>query len=319
MCPKLYCYTSIKLAETKRSSCLLSDCMKFLACRFYRVVYQVEKQQCFSPDEVLRRARRRLGDTNYSLPRNNCEHFATDCKTGKPKSLQGWTFWEITGKGALVGLFSNHDQLKMVTEYHWLLEVKKILGLQTSVELKCSDLLQKGWTSFVKLYEKFGIKFLDLKQTLRPIVNTFMQVFLHDCKRGIREMAMPNLKEMELNCGGRSTFYNKFKISKFTLLIAVLTEGTLALNDIDEAFQRKMTNEISSRDYQETVLKRVTSGVSSVPMLAIGSAIGQDFTPGPILGAIIGGMVGNYLGKLAAGNVLSPVLMEVLPWVNLHY
>jgi hypothetical protein len=44
--------------------------------------------QCDPPKTVLARARRRLFENRYHLVFNNCEHFATWCKTGKHKSEQ---------------------------------------------------------------------------------------------------------------------------------------------------------------------------------------------------------------------------------------
>ena len=41
-----------------------------------------------SPKEVVRNAEKRIGEKNYSLTDKNCEHFATQCKTGKPRSKQ---------------------------------------------------------------------------------------------------------------------------------------------------------------------------------------------------------------------------------------
>lgn len=42
----------------------------------------------FTPDVVLRRATSRLGEHEYNLLFNNCEHFATWCKTGVSESKQ---------------------------------------------------------------------------------------------------------------------------------------------------------------------------------------------------------------------------------------
>jgi len=42
----------------------------------------------FSPKETIERAKSRLGEREYSLPFNNCEHFAIWCKTGLSKSEQ---------------------------------------------------------------------------------------------------------------------------------------------------------------------------------------------------------------------------------------
>jgi hypothetical protein len=43
---------------------------------------------CFVPDVVVSRAESRLGEENYNLLFNNCEHFATWCKTGISDSKQ---------------------------------------------------------------------------------------------------------------------------------------------------------------------------------------------------------------------------------------
>lgn len=42
----------------------------------------------YSPEETLRRARSRIGESRYSLLNNNCEHFAIWAKTGQNTSMQ---------------------------------------------------------------------------------------------------------------------------------------------------------------------------------------------------------------------------------------
>lgn len=42
----------------------------------------------YSPEETVERAKSKLGENQYSLPFNNCEHFAIWCKTGVHKSIQ---------------------------------------------------------------------------------------------------------------------------------------------------------------------------------------------------------------------------------------
>ncbi len=42
----------------------------------------------YSPEETVERARERMGEDKYSLPFNNCEHFAIWCKTGVKESHQ---------------------------------------------------------------------------------------------------------------------------------------------------------------------------------------------------------------------------------------
>lgn len=47
-----------------------------------------EYESCFEPDEVVQRALQRLHERDYDVVWNNCEHFATWCKTGDARSAQ---------------------------------------------------------------------------------------------------------------------------------------------------------------------------------------------------------------------------------------
>lgn len=51
-------------------------------------VYTKQYSVSFIPDVVVERAESRLGEQQYNLLSNNCEHFATWCKTGKNESRQ---------------------------------------------------------------------------------------------------------------------------------------------------------------------------------------------------------------------------------------
>jgi hypothetical protein len=51
-------------------------------------IVEFPNEKCFSPDEVVDRARSRLNEAGYNLPLNNCDHLATWCKTGKHCSIQ---------------------------------------------------------------------------------------------------------------------------------------------------------------------------------------------------------------------------------------
>ena len=48
----------------------------------------VAHAECSPPGVTLRRAMSRIGEQNYNLLFNNCEHFATWCKTGRHQSSQ---------------------------------------------------------------------------------------------------------------------------------------------------------------------------------------------------------------------------------------
>ena len=53
-----------------------------------------EQVMDFSPDAVVARAKKRLGEYGFDLFFNNCEHFATWCKTGISDSSQINALWQ---------------------------------------------------------------------------------------------------------------------------------------------------------------------------------------------------------------------------------
>jgi hypothetical protein len=56
---------------------------------------------CSAPGVTLRRAMGRLGEQNYNLLFNNCEHFAHWCKTGRHRSAQVENWLHTGSLGAL--------------------------------------------------------------------------------------------------------------------------------------------------------------------------------------------------------------------------
>ena len=71
------------------------------------IVYVREYPQgfCFIPDVVVKRAFSRLGENKYNLLFNNCEHFATWCKTGVSESQQVKDFIPTINKLDTFNLF----------------------------------------------------------------------------------------------------------------------------------------------------------------------------------------------------------------------
>ena len=57
--------------------------------------------QCSPANVTLRRAMGRLGEQNYNLLFNNCEHFAHWCKTGRHRSAQVEDWLHTSSLGAL--------------------------------------------------------------------------------------------------------------------------------------------------------------------------------------------------------------------------
>jgi hypothetical protein len=58
-------------------------------------------ETCSPTEETLQRARGRLGEQNYNLLFNNCEHFAYWCKTGRHRSNQVEDWLHTGSLGAL--------------------------------------------------------------------------------------------------------------------------------------------------------------------------------------------------------------------------
>lgn len=48
----------------------------------------IKWKKVYSPEDTLKRAYSRIGETEYNVITNNCEHFALWCKTGKAVSTQ---------------------------------------------------------------------------------------------------------------------------------------------------------------------------------------------------------------------------------------
>jgi hypothetical protein len=59
---------------------------RFSAGRQVRIVHH--QRSVFSPEEIVRRARSRLGENDYRLLTNNCEHFCYWCLDGVSHSAQ---------------------------------------------------------------------------------------------------------------------------------------------------------------------------------------------------------------------------------------
>ncbi len=68
-----------------------------------KIVFVREYGNCDLPDVVIQRAESRLGENIYDLFGNNCEHFATWCKTGIHASEQVKNAGAVTGGASVSG------------------------------------------------------------------------------------------------------------------------------------------------------------------------------------------------------------------------
>ncbi|HSM83989.1 MAG TPA: lecithin retinol acyltransferase family protein [Nodosilinea sp.] len=60
----------------------------YAAFAWGQAVYPVRQSLIYTPELVIERASSRLGERQYDLLQNNCEHFATWCTTGRSESRQ---------------------------------------------------------------------------------------------------------------------------------------------------------------------------------------------------------------------------------------
>ncbi len=77
-----------------------------------RIVHYAEGVDVLPVEETLHLAEKHLDKTGYSLFRNNCEHFATYCKTGKKSSLQVKKYVRVGVTIAAVGLVAAETYIK---------------------------------------------------------------------------------------------------------------------------------------------------------------------------------------------------------------
>jgi hypothetical protein len=52
-------------------------------------------RSAYSPQEIVRRARSRIGENDYRLLTNNCEHFCNWCLYGRSRSAQVEPRWQL--------------------------------------------------------------------------------------------------------------------------------------------------------------------------------------------------------------------------------
>ena len=87
---KVYHFTGY---DKSRATIFLDSFMDFVAERIATFIFRYPQDKCLPPNDVVAKARQIFTTKKwpeYSLLSNNCEHFATYCKTGKGYSSQVW-------------------------------------------------------------------------------------------------------------------------------------------------------------------------------------------------------------------------------------
>lgn len=128
----------------------------------------------FSPEEIIERAKSRIGEDNYSIFSNNCEHFCNWCIEGVAESEQVQTVITIiiTGLAGLKGLFlvkavkgfieKPHKELEKTTTN--LLNAEKELLKVSKSAIESQFILEKFVEENIKLDHKIKEQFEENKK-----------------------------------------------------------------------------------------------------------------------------------------------------------
>ena len=150
-------------------------------------------EPCSAPGLTLRRAMGRLGEQNYNLLFNNCEHFAHWCKTGRHRSnqVEGWlhtgslgalAFGQfvpaalLTGVRMLLrqGITVEPEQLEKGRDLA-LKSLEQLDGLRAKLQGKLEEELAKAelrWGS----NEQPGDQFMQLRLAAQKLADQLSQV-----------------------------------------------------------------------------------------------------------------------------------------------
>ena len=137
----------------------------------------VQHQNTLSPEVTLKRAMSRLGESQYSLLFNNCEHFANWCKTGKNKSEQidnaiitaqlgSQKIYELLPKELFIGL--DFEDLQNMIDKQKIDQFKQEITKLESMNFKLNESLDKLINKIkdLKSREKKIFRSLNLKKEL---------------------------------------------------------------------------------------------------------------------------------------------------------
>ena len=163
-------------------------------CRGQQItVVSYPEDSCSAAGVTLRRAMGRLGEQNYNLLFNNCEHFAHWCKTGRHRSSQVEDWLHTGSLGALA--FGQFMPAAVLTGVRMLLKrgitvepehiekgkdlalktLEQVDGLRAKLQGRLEEELAKAeirWGST----EQPSDQFLQLRQAAQKIADQLSQV-----------------------------------------------------------------------------------------------------------------------------------------------
>ncbi len=296
------------------------------------VVYLMKHERCLDPETVVRNARRMIGDDNYNLFTNNCEHFAMWCKTGISSSDQIDKAEEMivsnelkqtasqAGQGLVErGAREGANRAFMGTAArtgHWVAQrgarVAASEALTRSASRAGQEFVQRGVhvaanQALTRSASRAGQEFVQrgvrvaTNQALARSASRAGQQFV---QRGVHVATNQALTRGACaSHTGTAAGIGALESVAGGALIGAGIEFVSGAYDIGCAHDDMVRGRITPREFDTVVGNRIVTGTTNVGGAVTGMAIGQALIPVPVLGGLIGGTVGALAGSLI-GNTL---------------
>ena len=138
-------------------------------------------EQSFPPEQIVARAEGRKGENNYSLPFNNCEHFANWCVTGNAYSEQvrEIALTSVLGAAALAALKQYQNAAKVQTTAN---TATGAAGTAASVAGLAAGMAVIAGTQYVLNHTEIGHSIKDTVNEAIDTVHDNVRTFVNDLR-----------------------------------------------------------------------------------------------------------------------------------------
>lgn len=138
-------------------------------------------EQSFPPEQIVARAEGRKGENNYSLPFNNCEHFANWCVTGNAYSEQvrEIALTSVLGAAALAALKQYQNAAKVQTTAN---TATGAAGTAASVAGLAAGMAVIAGTQYVLNHTEIGHSIKDTVNEAIDTVHDNVRNFVNDLR-----------------------------------------------------------------------------------------------------------------------------------------
>ncbi|KAI8497859.1 hypothetical protein Bbelb_245110 [Branchiostoma belcheri] len=289
--------SGVPIAEVRRDVIDISADMR--KGRVYRIDYSTYT----SPYETVQRAENKLGEGKFSPFTNNCEHFATWCKTGIYESLQSQEFMK---KRVVEGAKQASIEMIKAVEKDGVKQVARE-GAKAAAKNTAQTVVKEGAKSVAKNGVKQGM-WQGTKTTFRYAAvakNGANQVVRQGCKTAVRDTAKTAAKESAKTAakegtkaaaksGGKS-FGKEIMENQGAVGIGltVAMEGYEFWNRWSESEKKRDNGQISQTEYEKEMATHAVKGVANGTATVVGATVGQTLIPIPFVGGMIGAMAGK--------------------------